>query len=141
MDIITTEFFTAKTNLFKGKRLADGSRHDIKDAENLLRGCIGTAIGDKCHSSSQVRNRLKQVGLRFITPARTKNRNTEKGKGLLRKRNLVKYGIGKFVEDGFSRFRAWQAVQATIAIDILMLNLEVLVLQLARILLFFLRNH
>ncbi|MDR2677173.1 MAG: hypothetical protein LBB26_01235 [Puniceicoccales bacterium] len=33
-------------------RLTDGSRHDVKEAENLLRGCIGTAIGDKGYCSS-----------------------------------------------------------------------------------------
>jgi hypothetical protein len=111
-------------------RLTDGSRHDIKEAENLLRGRIGTAIGDKGYCSNQVRERLNQAGLRFITPARTnmKNGNTEEEKALLRKRNLVERVIGKLkrlVGDSFSRFRAWGAVRATIAIGILALNLGV----------------
>jgi IS5 family transposase len=110
--------------------LTDGSRHDIKEAENLLRGCIGTAIGDKGYRSSQVRERLEYAGLRFITPARTgmKNRNPEEEKGPFRKRNLVERVIGKLkrlVGDNFSRFRVWEAVRATIAIGILMLNLGV----------------
>jgi hypothetical protein len=57
-----------------------------------------------------------------------KNRNTEEEKGLLRKRNLVERVIGKLkrlVGDNFSRFRAWGAVRATIAIGILMLTLGV----------------
>ncbi|MDR2677113.1 MAG: transposase [Puniceicoccales bacterium] len=110
--------------------LLDGSRHDVKEAENLLRGCIGTAIGDKGYCSSQVRERLERAGLRFVAPARTnmKNRNTEEEKGLLRKRNLVERVIGKLkrlIGDNFSRFRAWGAVLAIIAIGILMLNLGV----------------
>jgi hypothetical protein len=57
-----------------------------------------------------------------------KNRNTEEGKGLLRKKNLVERVIGKLkrlVGENFSRFRVWEAVRATIAIGILMLNLGV----------------
>jgi transposase len=116
-------------------RLTNGGRHDIKEAENLLRGRIGTAIGDKGYCSAQVKERLAQDGLRFVTHARRnmKNGNTEEEKGLLRRRNLVERVFGKLkrlIGDSFSRFRAWGAVQATIAIGILTLNLKIRVLQL-----------
>jgi transposase len=111
-------------------RLTKGSKHDIREAENLLRGRIGTAIGDRGYCSSQVKKRLAQKGLRFITHARKnmKNGNTKEEKHLLQRRNLVERVFGKLkrlVGDSFSRFRAWGTAQATIAVGILVLNLSI----------------
>jgi transposase len=111
-------------------RLTNGSKHDIKEAENLLQGRIGTAIGDKGYCSSKVKERLAKSGLRFIAHARKnmKNMNSNEEKGILRRRNLVERVFGKLkrlVGDSFSRFRAWGAVRATIAAGILALNLGV----------------
>jgi hypothetical protein len=109
-------------------RLTNGQRHDICEAENLLKGLSGTAIGDKGYCSSKIRERLAKSGMRLITTARRnmKSKNTEEEKRLLRRRNLVERVIGKLkrhIGDSFSRFRAWGAVQATIAIGIMTVNL------------------
>lgn len=108
-------------------RFTNGSTHDINEAENLLRGRMGTAIGDKGYCSQQLKTRLAERGLQFITPARRnmKNKNTLEEKQLLRRRNLVERVIGRLkwhVGDNFSRFRAWGAAQATIVIGILAVN-------------------
>jgi hypothetical protein len=109
-------------------RLTKGNRHDIKEAENLLQGRLGTAIGDRGYCSQALRQRFFQKGLCFIAHARKniKNGNTVEEKNLLRKRNLVERVIGKLkrhIGDCFSRFRAWGAVQATITLGIVTLNL------------------
>jgi hypothetical protein len=109
-------------------RFANGLRHDVKEAENLLRGRIGTAIGDKDYCSQQLKTRLAKTGLRLIAHARKnmKNGNTPKEKQFLRRRNLVERVIAKLkrhIGDSFSRFRAWGAVQATITLGILTLNM------------------
>jgi hypothetical protein len=116
----------------KGKivafRFTNGSRHDIKEAEELLKNRTGTAISDKGYCSQSLSNCFARKGLRFIVPSRrnAKKGNTQEEKELLRKRNLVERIIGKLkrhIGDSFSRFRAWGAVSATIAIGILTLNL------------------
>jgi transposase len=109
-------------------RLTNGSRHDVKEAENLLRGRMGTAIGDRGYCSRRLKTRFAEAGLRFIAHTRKnmKDENTPEEKQLLRRRNLVERVIGKLkrhIGDSFSRFRAWGAVQATIAIGILAVNL------------------
>jgi IS5 family transposase len=111
-------------------RLTNGSRHDIQEAENLLLGRTGTAIGDKGYCSDRVKERLAKNGLRFIAHARRnmKNGNTKEEKRFLRRRNSVERVFGKLkrsIGDSFSRFRSWGAVQAIIAIGILILNLVV----------------
>jgi hypothetical protein len=55
-----------------------------------------------------------------------KNGNTPEEKQLLRRRILVERVIGKLkrhIGDSFSRFRAWGAVQATIILGMLTLNM------------------
>jgi hypothetical protein len=96
------------------------------EAENLLRGRMGTAIEDKDYCSQQLKARLAKTGLRLIAYARKnmKNGNTPEEKQLLRRRNLVERVIAKpkrHMGDSFFRFRAWGAVQATITLGILTL--------------------
>jgi hypothetical protein len=61
-------------------RFANGSRHDVREAENLLRGRMGTAIGDKGYCLQQLKTRLAKTALRLIAHARKnmKNGNTPK---------------------------------------------------------------
>jgi hypothetical protein len=109
-------------------RLTNGNRQDIKEAENLLRRRMGTAIGDKGHCSSEIKERLAQTGIRFNARAREnmKNGNTEEEKNILKQRSLVKrifLKLKRLVGDSFSRFRSWGAAQATIVVGMLALNL------------------
>jgi hypothetical protein len=99
------------------------------EAENLLRGRMGTAIEDKGYCSQRLQTRLTKTGLRFIAHARKnmKSGNTPEEKQLFRRRNLVERVIAKLkrhIGDSFSRFRAWGAVQATITLGILTLNIS-----------------
>jgi hypothetical protein len=59
-------------------RFANGSRHDVKEVKNLLRGRMGTAIGDKGYCSQQLKARLAKTGLRLIAHARKNMKNGEK---------------------------------------------------------------
>jgi hypothetical protein len=102
------------------------SRHDVKEAENLLRGRKGTAIGDKGYCSQQLKTRLAKTALRLIAHARKnmkKGETRQKKIQLLCRRNLVERVISKLKRHigEFSRFRAWGAVQATITLGILTL--------------------
>jgi hypothetical protein len=44
-------------------RLTKGQKHDICEAENLLKGFSGTAIGDKGYCSSKIRERLAKFDM------------------------------------------------------------------------------
>jgi hypothetical protein len=63
-----------------GKLSHFDSRHDVKEAENLLRGRMGTAIGDTGYCSQRLKTRLAKAALRLISHARKnmKNENTPK---------------------------------------------------------------
>jgi hypothetical protein len=109
-------------------RFTNGARHDVKEAEKLLKNCTGAAIGDRGYCSQSLRERLSKRGLRFIAHGRRnmKAGNTNEEKVLLRRRNLVERIIEKLkrhISDSFSRFRAWGTIQATIMFGILILNL------------------
>jgi hypothetical protein len=90
---------------------------------------MGTAIGDKDYCSQQLKIRLAKAALRLIAHA---HKNMKKGETrqkkiqLLCRRNLVERVIAKLkrhIGDSFSRFRALGAVQATITLGILTLNM------------------
>jgi hypothetical protein len=63
-------------------RLINGQRHDVRETGNLLRGPMGTAIGDNGYCSMPLREQLARSGVKFIAHARKnmKNGNTEEEK-------------------------------------------------------------
>jgi hypothetical protein len=65
-----------------GKLSHFDSRHDVKEVENLLRGRMGTAIGDTGYCSQRLKTRLAKTALRLIAHARKniKNGNTPEEK-------------------------------------------------------------
>ena len=110
-------------------RISNGSKHDIAEAENLLRRLKGTAIGDRGYCSCAMRKRLAENGLDFIARAKSNmhEQNTEKELKLLERRYLVELVIRKlknYVGNSFSRFRAWSAVCGIAALGIILINLS-----------------
>jgi hypothetical protein len=70
-------------------RPTNGNRHDIEEAENLLRRCMGTAIGDKDYCSNKIKERFAQIGIRSIARENMQNEDTEEEKNILQQRNTV----------------------------------------------------